>query len=284
MPPRKVTVTTLFAVSAVLPQEMAGFFNPTLFGTLSNNNTFLFSDWDAPEVHDPEERPWSIIAAPEGDLCAGHFSAIQFSIHNLEFRVALDKARMYPTESCVNLQNVSRVNIMDSQFGLNEQVGDTLQQKELMPNPCHTAGLILSGDQNDNNALRNVAVQGFRYGIVAGEHVVADYLYIHNCEEGIIFHDCSHVSVIQHMVAQHDQRVLTTTRGNLFGMEPGPCHVLVGSVDCEDGEGTKPAVSQTRYGVYDPENRLHGSLVWHKPFGRQEFPMLGAEDFKVTRL
>ncbi len=257
---------------------------PTQFGTLRTCNTYLFSDWDAPEVYDAGERPWSILAAPEGDLCAGHFSTVMFSIRNLEFRVMLDKERMYPTESCVNLQNVARVNVMDSQFCLNEQVGDTLKDKELQPNPCHTAGLITSGDQNDNNVLRNVAVQGFRYGIVAGEHVTAEYLYIHNCEEGITFHDCSHLSMINHIVAQHDQRILTTTRGTLFGMKPGRCFVIVGGVDFEDGEGTKPAVCRMQYGVYDPENRLHGSLAWHKPFGTQEFPILGAEQFKVTRI
>ncbi len=268
----------------VRPMEVAGFFNPTLFGTLPCDNTFLFSDWDAPEVHNQEERPWSIIAAPEGDLCAGHFSAISFSIRNLEFRVKLDHDKMYPTQSCVNLQNVSRVNIMDSQFCLNEQVGDTLQGKELQPNPCHTAGLILSGDQNDNNVVRNAAVQGFKYGIVAGEHVVAEYLYIHNCEEGITFHDCSHLSMINHIVAQHDQMIVTTTRGTLFGMESGSCFVTVGGVDCEDGEGTLPVVSRTKYGVYDPENRLIGRLVWHKPFGIQEFPKLGGENFKVLNI
>ena len=51
--------------------------------------------------------------------------------------------------------------------------------KELLPNPCHTFGLMMSGDQNDDNTLRNVAVQGFRYGFVLSEHVIADYLYIH---------------------------------------------------------------------------------------------------------
>jgi hypothetical protein len=49
-------------------------FTPTTFGSQSVNNTRLFSDWEAPEIHDPEERPWSIISAPEGDSCKGHFS------------------------------------------------------------------------------------------------------------------------------------------------------------------------------------------------------------------
>ncbi len=279
----------------VRPMEPGGMFSPTLFGTIRNNNTFLFSDWDAPEVHDQEDRPWAIIAAPEGDIIPGiNFSKSNFSIRNLEFRVKLDHDKMYPTESCVNLQNVSRVNIMDSQFCLNEQVGDTLQGKELQPNPCHTAGLILSADLNDNNVVRNVAVQGFRYGIVAGEHVSAEYLYIHNCEEGITFHDCSHLSTINHIVAQHNQMILTVTRGVLFGMRPGysersrHCCVIVNGVDIEDGADSRPVVSQMKYGVYDPENRLYGKLVWHKSwgFGREEqkFPVCGGANFKVINI
>jgi hypothetical protein len=129
-------------------------------------STTIFSDWDAPEEHDPTARPWSILSAPQGTSCLGKFSVSKFSITNLEFRVPLDHDKMYPTQSAVNLQNVSRVLVQDSQFCLNEQVGDTVLGKELQKNPCHTAGLILSGDQSDNNPVRNVAAQGFKYGIV----------------------------------------------------------------------------------------------------------------------
>ena len=265
------------------PESVKDNFSPTTFGTLKPNNTRIFSDWNAPEEHDPTARPYSIIAAPEGTFCAGRFSVSQFSIANLEFRVPLDREKMYPTQSAVNLQNVARINICDCQFCLDEQVGDTLLGKELQPNPCHTAGLIASGDQSDNNVLRNVASQGFRYGFVLGEHVVADYLYVHNCEEGITFHDCSHLSVINHVVAQHNTVILSTTREDLFGMKGGPCNVRVGSVNFECGTGLKPAVSQLKYGVYDPDARLHGSLSWHKPWGKQEFPAVCSERFEITQ-
>lgn len=258
-------------------------YTPTTFGTMRNNNTFIFSDWEAPEEHNPTARPWSILAAPEGTSCKGHFSVSQFSISNLEFRVALNIDKMYPTQSAVNLQNVARVHICDSQFCLSEQVGDTLLQKELQPNPCHTAGLITSGDQNDNNVLRNIAVQGFRYGLVLGEHVVADYLYIHNCEEGVTFHDCSHLSVINHIVAQHNTVILSTTTTNLFGMEKGPCNVQVGTLNFECGTGLKPAVSALKYGVYDPDSRLRGSLIWHKPWGKQELPSVCTDKFEIKQ-
>lgn len=256
-------------------------FKPTTFGTMRTDNTRIFSDWEAPEEHDPTARPWAILAAPEGTSCKGKFSVTHFAITNLEFRVPLNTEKMYPTQTAVNLQNVSRVQVTDSQFCLNEQVGDTLLGKELQLNPCHTAGLITSGDQNDNNVLRNVAVQGFRYGFVCGEHVVADYLYIHNCEEGITFHDCSHLSMISHIVAQHNRVILSTTTEELFGMPKGPCNVLVETLNFECGGGLSPAVCALKHGVYDPESRLHGSLTWHKPWGYQAFPCICSENFTI---
>lgn len=268
----------------VRPIDCPAIFSPTRFGTMVNGNTFLFSDWQAPEEHDPTARPWSILATLEGGSCNGKFSVEMVSIRNLEFRVHLDTGRMYPTQSAVNLQNATRINVRDSQFCLNEQVGDAVLGKELLPNPCHTVGLMASGDQNDNNVLDNVAVQGFRYGFVLSEHVVANYLYVHNCEEGLVFHDSSHLSMINHVVAQHNAKVVTTTREELFGHKKGPCHVLFGGLDIEGGHGIKPDVSQMTHGVYDPENRLHGSLQWLCAWGKKEFNVEGGVNMKISPL
>jgi hypothetical protein len=142
---------------------------------------------------------------------------------------------------------------------------------------------MMSGDQNDNQVLNNVAVQGFRHGFVLGEHVVADYLYVHNCEEGIVFHDASHLSVINHVVAQHNRVILATAPDGLFGHGAGPCNVMVGSVDMEPGRGLLPKVSELVAGVSDPGNRLRGSLVWHPGWGGGDFPVVGAANFRVER-
>lgn len=258
-------------------------FRPTRFGTMGMPNTCLFSDWNPPEERDPQARPWTLLATVEGNSCRGKFSISQVSIANLEFRAHLDKAAMYPKGGGVNLQNSSRAIVRDSQFCLDDNVGDTVLGKSLQPNPCHTVGLMMSGDQNDNQVLNNVAVQGFRYGFVLGEHVVADYLYVHNCEEGIVFHDATHLSVINHVVAQHNRVILSTTVCDLFGHPRSPCNVMIGSVNFESGHGLPPLVSQLVYGIHDPENRLRGSLVWHQPWGDRKFPVKGAKNFRVTR-
>ena len=273
-------------LNSYMVRPMGGPYPATTF-EMKRDNTFLFSDWEAPEEHDPLARPWSLLGCNEGKLFNGKFSAFMFSIRNLEFRVKLNPEKMYPTQSAVNLQNVSRVNIQDSQFCLTRNVGDAASGKELLENPCHTAGLIASGDQNDNNVLRNVASQGFKYGFVLGEHVIADYLYVHNSEYALVFHDSSHVSFIQHVVAQHNQRILCTVPYDLFGMPRGKCVVSIGSIDFEPGRaGQRPEVSLMTHGVWDPENRLMGELKYFSgcPFNLDFFPVEGGERMKVEKL
>ncbi len=258
-------------------------YTPTRFGTMRMPNTCLFSDWTPPEERDPTARPWTILSTVEGNSCRGKFSVSLVSIRNLEFRAHLDKEVMYPRGGCVNLQNSSRAIVRDSQFCLDDNVGDTLLGKSLQPNPCHTVGLMMSGDQNDNQVIDNVAVQGFRYGIVLGEHVVANYLYVHNCEEGVVFHDATHLSTIGHIVAQHNRVILSTTTTNLFGHGRSPCNVEIGSINYESGRHHLPVVSRLVTAVNDPENRFRGYLKWHQPWGDGEFPVVGAENLKITK-
>ncbi len=273
----------LYSYQVRPPEAVNSGFRPTRFGTMGMPNTCLFSDWTPPEEHDPKARPWTILATVEGTSAKGKFSIAQVSIANLEFRAHLDKEAMFPKGGCVNLQNSARAIVRDSQFCLDDTVGDTLLGKSLQPSPCHTVGLMMSGDQNDDQVLDNVAVQGFRYGLVLGEHVVASYLYVHNCEEGIVFHDASHLSVLHHVVAQHNRVILATAPDGLFGHAAGPCNVVVASVDFECGEGTLPEVSRLVAGVSDPGNRLRGSLVHHAGWGSPDFPVVGAKHFRVSQ-
>ena len=273
----------LYSYQVRPPESVKNNFTPTRFGTMKIDNTCIFSDWTPPEEHDPTARPWTILATVQGNSCKGRFSVALVSIANLEFRAHLDKETMYPKGGCVNLQNSSRAIVRDSQFCLDDNVGDTVLGKSLQPNPCHTVGLMMSGDQNDNQVLNNVAVQGFRYGLVLGEHIVADYLYVHNCEEGIVFHDASHLSVINHVVAQHNRVIVSTAPNGLFGHGAGPCNVIFGSVNFESGLGLLPEVSRLVFGVSDPGNRLRGSLVWHQPWGDGKFPVNGAENLKIVK-
>ena len=118
-----------------------------------------------------------------------------------------------------------------------------------------------------------------------GEHICADYLYVHNCEEAIVFHDATHLSTIGHVVAQHNRVILSTTRGKMFGNNPAKVYLNIGFLNFEGGQTvpSPPEVSKLVYGIYDPDNRLRGSVIWHEPWGAGEFPIVGAEKYIVSK-
>ena len=250
-------------------------------------NTMIHSTWDAPEERDPKARPWAVIAAPEGDSCAGRFSVPVFSIANLEIRAHLDTGRMYPTTSAANLHNIGRLIVEDSQFCLDEAVGDSVSGKELQESPCHTVGLMASGDQSDDQIFRNVASQGFKYGFVFGEHTTAEHLYVHNSEYAICFADSTHPSIINRVVSQHNQRIFCTLPDGMFGRRAGWVNLIVNEDDFETGHGHRPLVSQMRYGVWDPDSRFRGSVTCMQGFpgdGTCFFPVLGGTNLVVRAL
>ena len=259
----------------------------TVFGSNRNVNTMLHSTWDAPEVTNPKERPWAVIAAPEGDVLAGRFSASILSFANLEIRVHLDTKKMYPTTSAANFHNISRLIVEDSQFCLDENVGDANLGKQLLENPCHTVGLMASGDQNDNQIFRNVASQGFKYGFVFGEHTCAEHLYVHNCEYAVSFADATHPAIINRVVAQHNTRIFCTLPNGTFGRRANWVNLIVNECDYETGHGTRPEISRLRFGVYDPESRFRGSVTYLQGFpgnGNCFFPVEGGTNLTIRAL
>lgn len=273
----------------VRPDDGDPHFVPTRFGNLGNMNVTLHSTWNAPEVHDPKERPWAVIAAPKGTMCEGCFSVPSVSIKNLEVRVHLDHDRMYPTTSAVNLENSSRINIVDSQFCLDDHVGDWDSKKELLENPCHTVGLMCSGAQSDDQILRNVAVQGFKYGIVLSEHSCVEHLYVHNCEYGVAVLSATHPIIINRVLAQHNQRIFATLPDGTFGRRARKVYMRVNQCAFERGEvDSVPKASNMTYAVWDPENRFYGTLEfmqgWPGQIEKCFFPKKGGVNFIASAI
>lgn len=273
----------------VRPDDGDPHFVPTKFGNMGHMSVILHSTWDAPEVHDPKERPWAVIAAPEGTSCEGLFSVPLVSIKNLEVRVHLDHDRMYPTTSAVNLQNSSRIIIQDAQFCLDDMVGDLPSKKELLENPCHTVGFMGSGAQSDDQIIRNIAVQGFKYGIVLSEHTTAEHIYVHNCEYGVAIASAGHPIIINRVLSQHNQRIFAALPEGSFGRRARKIYLRVNQCAFERGEEVSvPKVSNTKYAVWDPENRIYGSVEymqgWPGRIDKCFFPMRGGMNFKASAI
>lgn len=259
----------------------------TRFGENGNLNVAIHSTWDAPEEHDPKKRPWAIIAAPEGNSCRGLFSVPVFSIKNLEFKAHLNTDKMYPTTSAANLQNVGRLIIEDSQFCLDETVGDADSRKEMQENPCHTVGLMGSGDQSDDQIFRNVAVQGFKYGFVFSEHTTVEHLYVHNCEYGVCSVDATHPAILNRVLTQHCTRIFCALPNGTFGHRADWINLIVNENDYETGEGTLPTISRMQYGVWDPDSRMRGSITYLQGYpgnGQCFYPVLGGTNLTLRVL
>lgn len=269
----------------VRPDDGDPHFVPTRFGNAGCMSVTLHSTWDAPEVHDMKERPWAMLAVPKGTMCEGNFAVPVVSIKNLEFRVHLDHDRMYPTTSAVNLDNSSRVIVTDSQFCLDEMVGDWDSKKELLENPCHAVGLMCSGPQSDDQIIRNVAVQGFKYGIILSEHTKAEHIYVHNCEYGVGVTSATHPIIIDRVLAQHNQRIFAALPNGLFGRRARQIYLRVNQCAYERGEeDSVPKASNMVYGVWDPDNRIYGSIEfmqgWPGVIEKCFFPVHGGKNLE----
>lgn len=243
----------------------------------------LISDWDAPENRDdPNARPWSLISV----LDSGHplpFGLGSLTVRQLEFRVKLDTEKLYPTCTAANFRCTSCLVVEHCYFGLSRNVASFSTGKSLAANPCHCAGLIASDDQNDHQAFRSVGVQGFKYGFVFGEHTVADYLYVHNCEEAIVFHDSSHFSHIHHVVAQHNRSIVSALRQPTFELQPSmKIYFQIDSIDFEPGWG-QPDAYVLEHGVYDPDDRMHARIMYHGVPVTVAFPVCGGKHVQVGR-
>ncbi len=248
-------------------------------------NVCLISNWEAPEEPDRNARPWALIS-----VLGGHklpFGLANLTVKNLEFRVFLNTDKMYPTSSAANFMSTSRLIIEHSYFGLDKNIGCVNSNKELLANPCYTAGVITSADQNDHQRLDSVGVQGFRYGFVLGEHIGANYLYVHNCEEGIVFHDSSHLSVLNYVVAQHNRIIVSALREPTFaGLYPSKnIYVQINGLNYETGTNTRPVVCQTQFVVFDPDNRITGQITYHSgwPVSANNFSITGGKRIRAVK-
>ena len=263
------------------------------FGTQGRMNTILLSDWKPPVETNAAARPWSMLSVLPGWKSRSYpLNDSLVTIENLEFRAYLDKDLMCAVQSGANLQDSAEAVVRDSQFALNDQIGDVVLKKELQESPCHAAGLIMSGELNDQQIVHDVNVQGFKYGIVMAEHTYATYVYLHNNEYALTFTGSFHLSKVDFVTAQMNRCILCVPNWNLFGRGLGeesrtsatPVCVTVDHVSIEDGANARPLVCQLKWGVYDPNSRLRGSmryLLLGFDFYPMPFRTVGARKFRL---
>jgi hypothetical protein len=165
---------------------------------------------------------------------------------------------MYPTQSAVNFLNVPDQHPTRSLPG---QERRRLPPANTSSQTCATPPASRPGDQNDNNCLNNVSVQGSA-GFVLSEHVVADTSTSTTASAASSSTTArtrpssatSSPSTPDHPGHHGEQP---------YGTKPGPCSVRSAASISSRSPHHRPEVSNTTHGVWDPGNRLVGSLRYH---------------------
>lgn len=261
------------------------------------------------------ERPWSVIAAPEGERNYGlrvPYSSESFSMRNLEIRAHIevikadDKPRLYPTMGAVNLMNVRRMHIENCFLGLDNEIGSSGSTGRcLQKSPTTTVGLFGTVEDCAEQQIVQLTVQGFKFGVVIPEMTNANFIHVSNCEYALSFLDATHLTVIDHLSTHNNRRCIcalpiprplwvydedqtpkwrTEVYPHPFGC---PIHytewdateaskrnqayksqvnIRILAHDYENGHTEKPFVSQMRWGIWDPQDRMVGTVVYHQGY------------------
>lgn len=310
--------TNIALVGEVPPQSLKAYHIPdsSTFGfrltTFGCRGVVLRSTVDVEEKVGYLDRPWAVIAAPEGEVQEDtrvSSSSQSFVMENLEVRVHLDcfgnlsgsnPPKLYPTMGAVNLMNVRRMHIENCFFGLDNEIGSVSAGSNyrcLQHSPTTTVGLFGAIEDCAEQKLVHVTVQGFKFGVVLPEMTNANFLHVSNTEYALCFLDCTHASVIDHLSTHNNRRCIcalpipqptwdgavTTEFPHPFGSQivydewkansmfkdqtyKPQVNVRIIMHDYETGHFGKPFVNQMRWGIWDPLDRMYGSVVYHQGF------------------
>ena len=159
-------------------------------------------------------------------------------------------------------------------------------------------GLLCTIEDCERQILRNVTAQGFKFGVVVPEMTNADFIHISDCEYAMCFIDATHLTVIKHLSTHNNRRCICALpvpdhvapsgaelgMFTMFGCNVSyrqwdvanatwykksylpTVNVRILAHDYEVGHFAKPFVAQMAWGVWDPQNRMHGEIFYHQGF------------------
>ena len=170
---------------------------------------------------------------------------------------------------------------------------DNRLMSQLVKNPTNTVGLLGTSDDNAENKIANLTVQGFKYGVVLPEMTSANFLHISDTEFALCFMESTHTSLVVNLSTHNNRRYICalpakcTTDAETATYKPwgsgfGTCtryatynpqiNLTVLQHDYEVGHFENgstlqaPYIDQMSYGVWDPENRINGSVVYQQGY------------------
>lgn len=206
---------------------------------------------------DPDNSPTAIIgwSVPTGEQFG--FGRGQTELKNLTIRAHVEKDKRYPTLTGINAQSARSVVMAN----VNVDVDQPLTQ--LVAAPCDVAGIIFPKVNCEMSYFTYLAVYGFKYGFIFGEHSNGDGLHAYTCTHAFVFSSGGHMISLGLINAHNCRHQLSTFAKPVLGHPPGNAYVKIAAVNIEINPNQVPYDFNYVNFINDPGNCLHGSLTYH---------------------
>lgn len=122
----------------------------------------------------------------------------------------------------------------------------------------NSCGIILPGHSNSAFVyLRNVAISGFKTGLVVYEHTDGDAIAIHGCINAFSFESTDHSSYFKRVLCQRNTNVVVVNGRHLFEIAQLNCE-YVGSYQSDSNNDWQ----KTQYELKDPNSLGIGNITY----------------------
>lgn len=228
--------------------------------------------------------PIAVIAsAPATNFTGCNFTRLQ--IEHLNIATSIDSTENYPKVSGINASNIASVSIKDVTVGTDSKC-TTL----VAPPDGHVSyGIGMPKRLCDPNQLvEEVCIAGgYKYGLISTEHVNGSNVQIQNTIYAFAFAQTDHPNYFS-LCSAHGCKYQVAALGEGFGSYwYGNSGIRFALLDFEENVDQNPTAFNYTAGVYDPHNRLHGSLNYFMVKSgvgatNADWAVVGAESLNIT--
>lgn len=225
-----------------------------------NNGTVLFSDVLGESFSETNKSPVSLLAVGTGENLYSMNQAV-VRLQDMAFQVKAEEGK-YPYLSGLNMAYAATV-YTDNILIYSSVRNVALTSPSLGGH--FSAGFI--GPHlwcNPEQEFRNTYVKSaFRYGFIFSEHANGNNLSAWNCDNAFVFSKMDHSCWFGRIHAQNCKNIITSLDVDFAGHTVGDSFVGIEQVGIEINNGQEPKDFNYQYFIFDEENRIHGSLIYH---------------------
>lgn len=225
-----------------------------------DNGTVLFSDVLGEKLTHAQGMPSFVLAAGSGGGIYKLNQAV-IRLQDLAVQVKSEKGK-YPYLSGINMAYAATL------YTDNVLVYSSTPSVELTAptdDGHYSAGIV--GPRlwcNPEQELRNTYVKSaFRYGFIFSEHMNGNNLSVWNCDNAFVFAKMDHSAWFGRIHSQNSKNIISSLDVEFADHKLGSSFFKIEQVGIEINTGQVPTAFNYSHFVFDPQNRLFGTLNYH---------------------